>query len=230
MSYSMRARGETETMRPREPEALPERTHGPRHLVHVRHPGEPANTALAPADASPAQRGASTSSASSPFSIDTDWTRILHYDLFAADGGQAVEAWVRHASAANGFGDAAADGDQAVEARPRHASAPNGFGEATADALLSSLEIYRAARVRRARFIGEAVASAIRAVLSAVREANTRRRRRRQANAIRDALYELDDLTLRDLGFHRSEIASVAAEVTGAAERTRMRSRSITTP
>ena len=225
MSYSMRARGETETMRPREPEALPERTHGPRHLVHVRHPGEPANTALAPADASPAQRGGSTRSASSAFSIDTEWTRILHYDLFAADGGQAVEAWVRHASAANGFGDAAADSDQAGETSVRHASAANRF-----DAPLSILEFHRAARIRRARFIGEAVASAIRMALAAVREANTRRRRRRQANAIRDALYELDDLTLRDLGFHRSEIASVAAEVTGAAERTRIRSQSITTP
>jgi uncharacterized protein YjiS (DUF1127 family) len=47
--------------------------------------------------------------------------------------------------------------------------------------------------------------------------------RRRQARAIFRALHELDDRTLRDLGFHRSEIWSVAAEATGEAEWTRVR-------
>jgi uncharacterized protein YjiS (DUF1127 family) len=50
-----------------------------------------------------------------------------------------------------------------------------------------------------------------------------RYQRRREARAIRGALSDLDDHTLRDLGFHRSEIGSVAAEATGLAERTRMR-------
>jgi hypothetical protein len=38
-----------------------------------------------------------------------------------------------------------------------------------------------------------------------------------------DALQQLDDHTLRDLGFDRNEIRSVAAEVTGEAEYTRVR-------
>ena len=54
-------------------------------------------------------------------------------------------------------------------------------------------------------------------------QAFERHRRRRHARAIFRALHELDDRTLRDLGFHRSEIWSVAAEATGAAEWTRVR-------
>ena len=236
----MQARGES--MRPREPEARPDRAHGPQRLLHVRHPGEPANNALTPVDALPAARGNWTTSASSASSIDTDWTRILYYDIFAVDGEGAVETWARHALAANGFGDSAADARLsshelfAADARlPSHelyaADARLPSHEIfAADAHLSNHEIHRVAGIHRARFLGRIFASAIRAAVDIVREANARRRRRWQANAIRDALHELDDRTLHDLGFDRSEIASVAAEATDAAERTRIRSRSITTP
>lgn len=233
MSHSIdasRIQARGETMRPREPEARPDRAHGPRHLLRVRHPGEPANNALTPVESLPAARGNWTTSASSASSIDTDWTRILYYDIFAVDGEGAVETWARHALAANGFGDSAPDprlSTHELFAADAHLSSREIFA---ADAHLSSHEIHRAAHIHRARFLGRIFASAIRAAVDIVRDANARRRRRRQANAIRDALHELDDRTLHDLGFDRSEIASVAAEATDAAERTRIRSRSITTP
>jgi uncharacterized protein YjiS (DUF1127 family) len=60
-------------------------------------------------------------------------------------------------------------------------------------------------------------------VTQAAAQAWDRHERHREARAIRGALSELDDRTLCDLGFHRSEIGSIAAEATGEAERTRVR-------
>ena len=48
-------------------------------------------------------------------------------------------------------------------------------------------------------------------------------RQRRRPREIQDAFDGLDDRTLHDLGFHRSEISSIAAEVTGEADCTRVR-------
>jgi uncharacterized protein YjiS (DUF1127 family) len=67
------------------------------------------------------------------------------------------------------------------------------------------------------------VASAVRSVRAWVRLAYRRYQRRRQESALHDTLSQLDDRTLRDLGFDRSEIRSVAAEWAGEAEATRMR-------
>jgi uncharacterized protein YjiS (DUF1127 family) len=50
---------------------------------------------------------------------------------------------------------------------------------------------------------------------------------RRLERRSRHALQQLDPHTLRDLGFHRSEILSVAAELFGAAEPTRARLQSM---
>jgi uncharacterized protein YjiS (DUF1127 family) len=61
------------------------------------------------------------------------------------------------------------------------------------------------------------------AVGAIARRAYARQRQRRQAAAIHDALHRLDDRALRDLGFDRSETRSVATEVTGEAEHTRVR-------
>jgi uncharacterized protein YjiS (DUF1127 family) len=54
-----------------------------------------------------------------------------------------------------------------------------------------------------------------------------RYQRRRQSRSIYHALRALDDRTLRDLGFHRCEIGSVAAEAAGEAELTRMHVRRV---
>jgi uncharacterized protein YjiS (DUF1127 family) len=64
---------------------------------------------------------------------------------------------------------------------------------------------------------------AVQSVREFARDALARYRRRRQMRAIYDTLQGLDNRTLRDLGFHRSEIMSVAAEVVEEAERTRVR-------
>jgi len=63
----------------------------------------------------------------------------------------------------------------------------------------------------------------IAAVGSIARKAYARYRQLRQARATYDVLRHLDDWTLRDIGFDRSELKSVAAEMTGMAEHTRQR-------
>ena len=48
-------------------------------------------------------------------------------------------------------------------------------------------------------------------------------RRQRTHRATLRTLHSLDDRTLRDLGFHRSEIGAIAAEIGGQAEVTYVR-------
>lgn len=64
--------------------------------------------------------------------------------------------------------------------------------------------------------------AATRAIRVLARRALASYRQHRQAKAVRDALHQLDDRMLRDLGFHRDEIDSVAAEFAGRSERTRI--------
>jgi uncharacterized protein YjiS (DUF1127 family) len=119
-----------------------------------------------------------------------------------------LEPWSQHALAANGFGDVTTT-DTAWSARP------------------SSYALHQAALAHRSFTLGEIIVEAIRAVGAIVgaiaSRALARYRQRRQARAIYDALRQLDDRTLHDLGFDRSELRSVVAEVTGKAERTRVR-------
>ena len=109
-----------------------------------------------------------------------------------------TDAWARHAGASNGFADIAATRDffaSEAESRP-------------------SLE-------EDLRFIAARLAAAARATLAWLRAFNQRRARRREAREVYEALRGLDDRTLHDLGFTRSEIGSVAAEASGLAEHTR---------
>ena len=71
--------------------------------------------------------------------------------------------------------------------------------------------------------LGKIIVAAIQTVGAIARRAHARHRQRHEAKVIYDNLWDLDDRMLRDLGFDRSEIKSVAAEVTGAAEYTRVR-------
>ncbi len=113
-----------------------------------------------------------------------------------------ADPWARHALVSNGFGDVAT-GDTAFSAQP------------------TSDQVFQAARVHRALTVGRIIVAALHAVGAIARRAHARYRRHRQAKAIYDALEQLDDRTLHDLGFERSEIWSVAAEATGEAEYTR---------
>jgi uncharacterized protein YjiS (DUF1127 family) len=103
---------------------------------------------------------------------------------------------------------------------------PDGFVATTGDVALdwpASYALHQAARMRRAQALEAFVFHAMRRMRRFLRRAWERHRRHRDTRAIFNALSVLDDRALHDLGFHRSEILSVAAEVTGEADRTRVR-------
>ena len=121
-----------------------------------------------------------------------------------AVSGDHAEQWDWRAFAPHASGDVAAT-DSASSARP------------------ASYEMYHAARAHRSFILGGIIVAAIRAAGASARRVLARHRQRRQARAIYDVLRQLDDRMLRDLGFDRSEMTSVAAEITGEAEYTRVR-------
>lgn len=124
--------------------------------------------------------------------------------------------------------DGASNGAFETMPRARHtlSRTPHGYVATTQAATFdwaTSYARYQEARARRAAALDVLVREVIRSAGGFLRRAWARHRRRRDTRAIFHALSGLDDRTLRDLGFHRCEILSVAAETTGEAEPTRVR-------
>jgi uncharacterized protein YjiS (DUF1127 family) len=86
-----------------------------------------------------------------------------------------------------------------------------------------TITLYHAARAHRSAAIAELFGTALQSVKNALARALAAYRRRRNERATYVALSNLDAWTLRDLGLHRSELLSVAAEVSGEAHATRAR-------
>jgi uncharacterized protein YjiS (DUF1127 family) len=118
-----------------------------------------------------------------------------------------VDPWAQHARAANGFGEVA------TTTRYRQRRQARDMYDA----------LHQLDDRDRSFTLAEIIVAAVQAAAAIARRARAHHRQRRQATAIYDALRQLNDHTLRDLGFHRSETRSVAAEVTREAERTRVR-------
>jgi uncharacterized protein YjiS (DUF1127 family) len=105
----------------------------------------------------------------------------------------------------------------------RHAAAASGFADVVDASLESTYDLYGEARARRAAMVARLAATALRSTAAFLRRAYARYHQRREACAVSAALHELDDRTLHDLGFDRSEIGSVAMEAAGLTARTRVR-------
>ena len=116
-----------------------------------------------------------------------------------------IGAWARQARGANGLG-----GD-------------NGAAAAASPFPANSNELQRTARIERAFTLAGIIAEMAWTVGAFARRAYARYRQRREASASYEALRQLDDHVLRDLGIDRSELSSVVAEATGEAEHTRLR-------
>jgi uncharacterized protein YjiS (DUF1127 family) len=113
-----------------------------------------------------------------------------------------IDAWARHAQAANGFG----GGDLACPPEPAPLDTPT--RTAAAGSEVPATTGPRAALVACRDF---------------VRRLAVRIAQYRAARCTVVALHDLDSRTLRDLGFDRSEIGSVAGEAAGLADATRVR-------
>jgi len=86
----------------------------------------------------------------------------------------------------------------------------------------TAYEMQQVARAYRSYKFGEITAAVVTAMVDGILDMLARWQQYRQAREITRALGELDDRTLHDLGLYRGEIGSVAAEMTGSAERSRM--------
>ncbi|GMV58756.1 MAG: hypothetical protein AMXMBFR72_18600 [Betaproteobacteria bacterium] len=123
--------------------------------------------------------------------------------VFAAS---AIDAWARRAVAANGFGAADLSGAPPAAARVEAGEALAQFVDAP----------HRASFAQIARAFADLAADALRGAVAKWRAG-------RIARAARAELAQLDDRTLSDLGLHRSELGSIAAELAREADTNRRR-------
>ena len=105
----------------------------------------------------------------------------------------------------------------------------NGFGDAAIGVtkpheVIDSFALHQLARADRSYQLREILSATLTAVGALVGRLVDRWKRHQRAAATYRALHALDSRTLRDLGFDRSEISSLAAEVAGRADFTRLRS------
>jgi len=108
-----------------------------------------------------------------------------------------------------------------TEGWARHAGASNGFADLGMMSDLVDARLHAAPRGDYRNRLFDPLVTAARAALAWLRAVNARRRQRREAHAMYEALRGLDDRTVHDMGFTRSELGSVAAEASGLATPTR---------
>ena len=130
----------------------------------------------------------------------------MHNQTINTPSRNELEAYALRVFAGNGFGDA-----------------PIGRTEPHKLLDKDSVELYHLAREDRSYKLREIVKATLQAVTDYARRMIAQWQRQQHARATYFALRGLDRRTLRDLGFDRSELLSVAAEVTGNADSTRMR-------
>ena len=113
-----------------------------------------------------------------------------------------------------------------VNAQALRVFAASGFGDAAIGVtephkVVDSFALYQLARTHRSYQIREILGAMRASVADFVRPLVDKWKQRQHAAATYCALQRLDSRTLRDLGFHRSEIQSLAAEVAGYTNFTR---------
>ena len=143
----------------------------------------------------------------------------LHFSASSALGQlplSALRRTRRDEPAANDPSDADLPAAAAIDAWARRAAASNGFGDLPAqdDASASfAADVYRRARAVRSQAMGMLVSTLLARAWTLVQRTRARYRVYRAARETYRALRSLDDRTLHDLGYDRSEIQSVAVEV-----------------
>jgi uncharacterized protein YjiS (DUF1127 family) len=116
----------------------------------------------------------------------------------------------------------------ALDAWARHAAASNGFADVDAGSLTpshqSTLELDAAAREFRAASLRAILAAIGASLLAQFKPLYSSWQRYQLAAATHRALSQLDARTLHDIGLDRSELHSIARELTGEIDRTRAHS------